>query len=64
MEYLNQTSVQELGHEATSLAVTDGEFLGHGAGGFANVKTATVLAVLVSLAILLHRLLIDRKSVS
>jgi hypothetical protein len=64
MEYLNQTSVQELGHQATVVAVTDRELLRSVAGSFLRVKTVTVLAVLVPLAILVYRLLIDRKLVS
>jgi hypothetical protein len=62
MEYLDQASVQELGHQATVIAIKDGG-LAPGAS-LMKVRTVTLIAVAAPLALLIYRLLIDRKLVS
>lgn len=63
MDFFNHTSVQELGHQATVVAVNNINFLAPVAG-LAKLRVATIVAVAVPLTILLYRLLIDRKLVS
>ncbi|EHK99466.1 hypothetical protein M7I_4623 [Glarea lozoyensis 74030] len=60
MEYLNQTSVQELGHQATVIAIKDGDLLAPVAN-FMKVRTVTWIAAAIPLVLLIYRLLIDRK---
>ena len=63
MDFLNQTSVKEMGHQATVIAISDDNVTAPDAV-FANLRVVTVLAIAIPLVVLFYRLLIDRKLVS